>query len=119
MIPFDPIRRPRGRRGFPCRGAAAAALSLLLPALVAGCVTPGVQGIQSDIDTIQEQLFRVQKENAEMAEKSLAAAISRVPEKRSCSCATALRDAIITRPDSVPAETLRRLNLLIGQYLAP
>jgi tol-pal system protein YbgF len=69
VIPFDPIRRPRGRRGFPCRGAVAAALSVLLPVLVAGCVTPGVQGIQGDLDSIQEQLFRVQKENAAMAEK--------------------------------------------------
>lgn len=69
MIPFYPIRLRRGRRGFSCRGAAAAALSLLLPALVGGCVTPGVQGIQSDLDSIQKQLFRVQQENAEMAEK--------------------------------------------------
>jgi tol-pal system protein YbgF len=62
------MRSPRGRRGHTGRGVAAV-LSLLLPALMAGCVTPGVQGIQSDLDSIQEQLFRVQKENAEMAEK--------------------------------------------------
>jgi len=68
VIPFDPIRGPRGRRGLPGRGVAAA-LSLLLPALMAGCVTPGVQGIQSDLDSIQKQMFQVQKENAEMAEK--------------------------------------------------
>ena len=67
MIWIDPVRRHRRRRGHPGRGAVVA-LSLV-PALAIGCVTPGVQGIQSDLDSIQEQLFRVQKENAEMAEK--------------------------------------------------
>jgi len=68
VIPVDLMRSPRGRRGRPGRGAAAA-LILLLPALTIGCVTPGVQGIESDLDSIQKQLFRVQQENAEMAEQ--------------------------------------------------
>ena len=88
------MRSPRGRRGLPGRGAAVA-LILLLPAATIGCVTPGVQGIQSDLDSIQKQLFRVQQENAEMAEKL-----------------AALRDAPVadaTAPDSAgaPEITLR------------
>lgn len=67
MIGIGLVRRRCGRRGLSGRSAAAA-LSLL-PALAIGCVTPGVEGIQSDLDSIQEQLFRVQKENAEMAER--------------------------------------------------
>jgi len=68
VIPIDSMRNRRVRRGRSGRGAAAL-LGLILPALAVGCVTPGVQGIQSDLDSIQEQLFRVQKENAELAEK--------------------------------------------------
>jgi tol-pal system protein YbgF len=67
VIRIDPARHRGGRRGHTGRGAVVA-LSLV-SALAIGCVTPGVQGIQSDLDSIQEQLFRVQKENAEMAEK--------------------------------------------------
>lgn len=78
MIRFDLMRTSQGRRGLPGRGGPAA-LALLLPALMIGCVTPGVQGIQSDLDSIQKQLFRVQQENAEMAEK-LAALRDAPPE---------------------------------------
>ena len=40
-----------------------------------------------------------------------------LPIERSCPCPTALRDAIITQPDNIPAETRQRLDLLVGKYL--
>jgi 5'-methylthioadenosine phosphorylase len=35
-----------------------------------------------------------------------------------CACGSALRDAIMTAPDRIPAETRQRLGLLIGRYVA-
>ena len=37
--------------------------------------------------------------------------------RRDCGCANALRDAIITAPEHIPAETKKRLALLIGKYV--
>jgi 5'-methylthioadenosine phosphorylase len=35
-----------------------------------------------------------------------------------CACGSALRDAIMTAPERIPAETRQRLGLLIGRYVA-
>ncbi|MBI4288108.1 MAG: S-methyl-5'-thioadenosine phosphorylase [Chloroflexi bacterium] len=41
----------------------------------------------------------------------------RVPEKRKCECSTALKNAIVTSPDRVPAHVRQEFGLLIGKYL--
>jgi len=43
--------------------------TLLLASVASGCATPGMQGIEADLDRIQEQMFRVQKENAVLSER--------------------------------------------------
>ena len=43
--------------------------------------------------------------------------LSRLPEARSCACAHALKDAIITDRDKIPAKRRRELAPLIGKYL--
>ena len=55
--------------------------------------------------------------NASMAQRIIAEAVSRVPDVRSCECATALQTAIITRPDAIPAQTKRDLAPIIGKYI--
>jgi 5'-methylthioadenosine phosphorylase len=55
--------------------------------------------------------------NAKMAQAVIADAVGRLPFERTCECATALKHAIITRRDAVPAETLRILAPLVGKYL--
>ncbi len=56
--------------------------------------------------------------NAEMGKKILAAAVPEIPERRTtCPCHTALKDAIITDPSVIPAETKEKLKLLVGKYL--
>jgi len=47
----------------------------------------------------------------------LRTAISRIPEKRDCICATSLEKAMITPLEHVPAKEKQDLNLLIGKYL--
>jgi 5'-methylthioadenosine phosphorylase len=56
-------------------------------------------------------------QNARAAQQVIAAAVENLPLERTCPCATALATAIITRPEAVPAETLRRLELLVGKYV--
>ena len=47
----------------------------------------------------------------------LRALVPLVPESRGCTCGSALRDAIITSPDSIDQRTKERLSAIIGKYL--
>jgi len=50
------------------------------------------------------------------ARKAVALAIETLPSERSCACAHALRDALVTAPSLVPEATLRKLAPIIGDY---
>ena len=56
--------------------------------------------------------------NAETAQRVVKALVERLPVDRTCGCATALKSAIITRPEAVPAATLRKLAPIVGKYLS-
>lgn len=57
-------------------------------------------------------------QNARTAQQVIASVVGVIDQApRTCTCATALASAIITRPDFVPAETRSRLDLLVGKYL--
>jgi 5'-methylthioadenosine phosphorylase len=56
-------------------------------------------------------------ENARTAQRVIAGAVGMLPFERTCECATALKYAIITRPDVVPAPLRAQLAPLIGKYL--
>jgi 5'-methylthioadenosine phosphorylase len=55
--------------------------------------------------------------NAKTAQAVIAAAVSRLPYERTCECASALRHAIITRPDAVPDRVKKDLAPITGKYL--
>lgn len=55
--------------------------------------------------------------NADNAAKVVKAAIAAMPEQRKCKCGSALSHALITDPQVVPAETRKKLELLVGKYL--
>ena len=56
-------------------------------------------------------------QNARTAQQVIANAVERLPFDRTCECATALKHALITRPEAVPAEAKRRLAPIVGKYL--
>jgi len=56
-------------------------------------------------------------QNAETAKNILKAAIAAATEKRSCQCGTALKDAIITSREHIPANLKRELAPLIRKYV--
>ena len=47
-------------------------------------------------------------QNAKTAQQIIAGAVDRLPFDRSCECASALKYALITRPDAIPAKTSPR-----------
>jgi 5'-methylthioadenosine phosphorylase len=56
-------------------------------------------------------------ENAKTAQAIIANAVDALPFERTCECANALKFALITRPDAVPARTLVDLAPIVGRYL--
>jgi 5'-methylthioadenosine phosphorylase len=56
-------------------------------------------------------------QNAKTAQQVIAAAVESLPFERTCECATALKHALITRPEAIPAETKQRLGPLVAKYL--
>jgi 5'-methylthioadenosine phosphorylase len=57
-------------------------------------------------------------QNAKNAQQVIAEAVARLPFDRTCECASALKHAIITRPDAIPAGIKRELAPIVGKYLA-
>jgi len=65
------------------------------------------------VDVILDTLHK----NIDTAKRIIKLAVTRIPEKRTCECATALATAIVTAPEAIPAEQKAKLKLLIGKYL--
>jgi 5'-methylthioadenosine phosphorylase len=57
-------------------------------------------------------------QNAKTAQQVIATAVEALPFERTCECATALKHAIITRPDAVPAAVKRDLAPIVGKYVS-
>jgi 5'-methylthioadenosine phosphorylase len=56
-------------------------------------------------------------QNARTAQQIIAGAVDRLPFERTCECASALKYALITRPDAIPESTARELAPIVGKYL--
>ena len=67
---------------------------------------------------VDEVIARL-NDNADMAQAIVRHVIQSLPSERSCACADALKDAILTDREAIPAEARDRLRLLVGRYLGP
>jgi 5'-methylthioadenosine phosphorylase len=56
-------------------------------------------------------------QNAKTAQQVIASAVDALPFERTCECATALKYALITRPEAIPADAKARLAPLVSKYL--
>lgn len=65
------------------------------------------------VEMVLEQLAR----NAELARKIIRLAAEKIPEKRECECAQALKNAIVTSSELLPKKMKKELSLLIGKYI--
>jgi 5'-methylthioadenosine phosphorylase len=67
-----------------------------------------------------EQVVAVLQQNSQSAKRVLRAAIRSLDSavERRCECADALRNAIMTAPEAIPADVKRELQPIIGKYVA-
>jgi 5'-methylthioadenosine phosphorylase len=64
-----------------------------------------------------ERVLAVLKQNVDLAQRIIRRILDRLPERRSCGCADALKDAIITDRSSIPKKRIGELKPIIGKYL--
>lgn len=72
---------------------------------------------ETEEDVTVEAVIAVLQQNVQTARAILRTAVTKIPEVRTCACARALKDAIITPRDRVPAELKRSLAPIVGKYL--
>jgi len=65
------------------------------------------------VDVILDTLHR----NIDTTKRIIKLAVTKIPKKRDCDCATALKTAIVTPSKLIPTEQKKKLDLLIGKYL--
>ena len=64
-----------------------------------------------------ERVLAVLKQNVDLAQRIIRRILGRLPERRSCGCADALKDAIITDRSRIPKKRIDELKPIIGKYL--
>ncbi len=64
-----------------------------------------------------ELVVQRMRQNAQLAEAAIGHLLSTLPPTRECACRDALRDALLTRPDAIPASARQKLGLLVERYL--
>ena len=64
-----------------------------------------------------EMVMSTLAQNASMAQQIIAGALERLPFERSCECASALKYALVTRPEMIPEQVKKDLAPIIGKYL--
>ena len=75
---------------------------------------------ETEEDVTVEVVVAVLMENVETAKKIVRAALALLPSERGgCPCPRALKDAIITHRDAIPARRRKALEPIIGKYLKP
>jgi 5'-methylthioadenosine phosphorylase len=68
-------------------------------------------------DVTVDQIIAVLHQNADNAAKVVRAAIGAMPTEKSCGCGDALKYAILTDRNAIPAQARQRLAILLDKYL--
>ncbi len=84
---------------------------------VIGCVTDYDSWMERSQPVTVDVILNILHQNIDTAKKIIKLSVTRIPEKRHCGCATALKAAIVTTPELIPSEQRQKLDLLIGKYL--
>jgi 5'-methylthioadenosine phosphorylase len=64
-----------------------------------------------------EHVLTVLRQNIELAQRTIRRAATELSQARSCICASALKDAIITDRSRIPKKIRKELRPIIGKYL--
>lgn len=73
---------------------------------------------QSEEAVSVDMVIKTLHKNTEIAQQTITTLVAQMGESENCSCQNALETAIITRRDAIPAETKKKLDLLLKKYLA-
>ena len=65
-----------------------------------------------------EMVLSTLAKNAAMAQRIIAGAVEQLPYARTCECASALKYALVTRPELVSEQLKKDLAPLIGRYIS-
>ena len=65
-----------------------------------------------------EQIIAVLNKNVENVCAVVKRAVAELPRQRTCQCGSALKHAIMTNPAAIPAETRKKLALIIEKYVS-
>jgi 5'-methylthioadenosine phosphorylase len=83
------------------------------------CVTDYDVWHETHAPVTAEMILSNLQSNVATAKRAVDLAVQRLPDGRTCPCATALKDALVTPWHLVPEETKRRLAPIIGKYVNP
>ena len=72
---------------------------------------------QGQEDVTVEAIVATLQKNVELAKKVIRQCVLSIPEQRTCPCADALKNAIITSPRLIPQKVRQRLKPIIGRYV--
>jgi 5'-methylthioadenosine phosphorylase len=64
-----------------------------------------------------EMVMSTLAKNAVTAQQIIADAVAQLPYDRTCECASALKYALVTRPEMIPAQVKKDLAPIIGRYI--
>ncbi len=72
---------------------------------------------QEEEDVTAEAIIAILKANVEKSKRIIKHGVNLIPEERSCICANALKDAVITSPEKISTPTKERIKLIIEKYI--
>ena len=64
-----------------------------------------------------EEVLKVMNKNIENCQKIIKLASQKLPKIRNCGCEDAMKNAIITSQDKIPAKIKKDLKIIVGKYL--
>lgn len=71
---------------------------------------------ESESPVTVEMVIQTLNKNTEFAQEAIRNLVRTLKPERSCLCGSALSTALITSPDAIPAETRKKLDLLVNKY---
>jgi 5'-methylthioadenosine phosphorylase len=64
-----------------------------------------------------EMVIKVLLENTKIAQKAITNLVEKLPDKKTCECQDAIKDAVITQGDLISEKARSRLDLLLKKYI--
>jgi len=84
---------------------------------IIGCITDYDSWWQDAEPITIGVIINTMRRNIDTAKRIIKLAVTGIPDRHNCECATALKTAIVTAPPVIPAGQKEKLDLLIGKYL--